>query len=109
MKPVLKLDKKLSITLLVFSLTLYFQSGIAQANAVDTATIEKVMGLKGKSNNGEYKITVPQNDLSIEVDGFKIIPAMGLGTWIDFAPSSDGAMIMGDIVLTESDLKPVQG
>ena len=108
MKPVLKLDKKLSITLLVFSLTLYFQSGIAQANAVDTATIEKVMGLKGKSNNGEYKITVPQNDLSIEVDGFKIIPAMGLGTWIAFTPSKDGTMIMGDIILTETDLKPVQ-
>ena len=108
MKPVLKLDKKLFITLLVFSLTIYFHSAIAQANAVDTATIEKVMGLKGKSNNGEYKITVPQNDLSIEVDGFKIIPAMGLGTWIAFTPSKDGTMIMGDIILTETDLKPVQ-
>jgi hypothetical protein len=42
------------------------------------------------------------------VDGFKIIPAMGLGTWIDFAPSHDGAMVMGDIIITETDLKPVQ-
>lgn len=75
---------------------------------LDTSTIERIMGMKGKSNNGEYKITVPQNDLSVEVDGFKIIPAMGLSTWIDFAPSSDGAMIMGDIILTETDLKPVQ-
>ena len=75
---------------------------------LDTSTIEKVMGIKGKANNGEYKITVPQNDLSIEVDGFKIIPAMGLGTWIDFAPSVNGAMVMGDIIITEADLKPVQ-
>src|SRR6476661_451540 len=75
---------------------------------LDTVTIERIMGLKGKFNNGEYKITVPQNDLDIEVDGFKIIPAMGLGAWIDFAPSFDEAMIMGDIVVTESDLKPVQ-
>lgn len=75
---------------------------------LDTLVIEKVMGMKGKSNNGEYKITVPQNDLSIEVDGFKIIPAMGLGTWIDFAPAPGGAMIMGDIIVTENDLKPVQ-
>src|SRR5215217_2057855 len=75
---------------------------------LDTLAIERIVGMKGKFNNGEYKITVPQNDLSIEVDGFKIIPAMGLGTWIDFAPSSDGAMIMGDIIITESDLKPVQ-
>src|SRR6187551_2598755 len=75
---------------------------------LDTTTIEKIMGIKGKSNNGEYKITIPQNDLNIEVDGFKIIPAMGLGTWIAFTPTKDGAMIMGDIILTETDLKPVQ-
>lgn len=75
---------------------------------LDTAAIEKIMGTKGKSSNGEYKITIPQNDLAVEVDGFKIIPAMGLGTWIDFSPSGNGAMIMGDIVLTETDLKPVQ-
>jgi hypothetical protein len=75
---------------------------------LDTSAIELIMGIKGKSNNGEYKITVPQNDLSVEVDGFKIIPAMGLSTWIDFAPSPAGVMIMGDIILTETDLKPVQ-
>src|SRR5215210_5357042 len=78
------------------------------AMPLDTLIIERVIGMKGKFNNGEYKVTIPQNDLSVEVDGFKIIPAMGLGTWIDFAPSSDGAMIMGDIVITETDLKPVQ-
>ena len=75
---------------------------------LDTLLIERVTGVKGKGNNGEYKITIPQNDLNIEVDGFKIIPAMGLGTWIDFAPSANGAMVMGDIVITETDLKPVQ-
>lgn len=75
---------------------------------LDTLGIEQVMGIKGKANNGEYKITVPQNDLSIMVDDFKIIPAMGLGTWVAFTPSNDGSMIMGDIIVTETDLKPVQ-
>jgi len=70
--------------------------------------IERITGLKGKSHNGEYKITVPQNDLSVVVDSFKIVPAMGLGTWIGFTPTKNGAMIMGDIVVTETDLKPVQ-
>jgi hypothetical protein len=75
---------------------------------LDTTAIATITGVKGKSNKGEYKITVPQNDLNVEVDGFKIIPPMGLGTWIAFTPSQDGAMIMGDIILTETDLKPVQ-
>jgi hypothetical protein len=81
----------------------------AQKNQpLDTAAIAKLTGIKGKSNNGEYKITIPQNDLDVEVDGFKIIPPMGLSTWVGFTPTSGGAMVMGDIVLTENDLKPVQ-
>ncbi|MBD0331609.1 MAG: DUF1259 domain-containing protein, partial [Chitinophagaceae bacterium] len=75
---------------------------------LDTVAIEKIVGIKGKSNNGEYKVAIPQNDLSITVDEFKIIPAMGLSTWIAFTPSHGGAMVMGDIVVTETDLKPVQ-
>ena len=75
---------------------------------LDIARIEGVTGLKGKENNGQYKITVAQNDLMVTVDGFKIIPPMGLGTWVAFTPTSEGAMVMGDIILTENDLRPVQ-
>jgi hypothetical protein len=82
--------------------------GTASVKPLDIATIEKITGMKGKENNGQYKITVPQNDLNVMVDGFKIIPAMGLGSWVAFTPSSDGAMIMGDIILTETDLAPFQ-
>ena len=70
--------------------------------------LEQVLGMKGTEKNGEYKITVPQNDLNVMVDGFRIIPPMGLGSWAAFTPSSDGVMVMGDIVVTETDLKPVQ-
>jgi len=88
------------------------QAAVAQKKGnfkpLDTLLIEKVMGIKGKSNNGEYKITIPQNDLDVKVDDFKIIPAMGLGTWVAFTPAKNGAMVMGDIVVTETDLGPVQ-
>ncbi len=80
----------------------------SQSKQLDTAIIEKIIDIKGKSNNGEYKITIPQNDLSVMVDSFKIIPAMGLSTWVAFTPAADGVMFMGDIVITETDLKPVQ-
>jgi len=75
---------------------------------IDTTAIERIMGTKGKANNGEYKVTIPQNDLSVMVDEFKIIPAMGLGTWVAFTPAKNGVMVMGDIIITETDLKPVQ-
>ena len=75
---------------------------------LDIPLIEKITGMKGKENSGQYKITVAQNDLNVTVDGFKIIPPMGLGSWVAFTPSPEGAMIMGDIILTETDLGPVQ-
>src|SRR4030095_8396148 len=77
-------------------------------NRLDIQKIEQLTGMKGVEKNGEYKITVPQNDLNIIVDGFKIIPPMGLGSWAAFTPCGDTAMVMGDIIITETDLAPVQ-
>jgi hypothetical protein len=78
------------------------------SSKLDIQQIEQVTGMKGVEKNGEYKITVPQNDLNVVVDGFKIIPPMGLGSWAAFTPCADSAMVMGDIIVTESDLAPVQ-
>lgn len=75
---------------------------------IDIAKIEQTLGMKGVTKDGEYKVTVPQNDLNVVVDGFKIIPPMGLGSWAAFTSAPEGAMVMGDIVVTETDLKPVQ-
>lgn len=84
--------------------TIYCSPG----SVLDTAAITRITGMKGTGKNGEYKITVPQNDLHVVVDGFKITPPMGLGSWAAFTPCGDTAMVMGDIILTETDLKPVQ-
>lgn len=78
------------------------------SSKLDIAQIEQITGMKGIAKNGEYKITVPQNDLNVVVDGFKIIPPMGLGSWAAFTPCADSAMVMGDIIVTENDLAPVQ-
>lgn len=115
------IDRKTPLPiLLAFSLVTLMQVATAQRGqqkagtvsmqlvALDTAAIEKIIGIKGKGNNGEYKITIPQNDLDVKVDGFKIIPAMGLGTWVAFTSAANGVMVMGDIIVTETDLKPVQ-
>ena len=79
-----------------------------KSRKLDIAKIEKSVGMKGTEKDGEYKVTIAQNDLNVVVDGFKIIPPMGLGSWAAFTSSADGAMVMGDIIVTETDLKPVQ-
>lgn len=75
---------------------------------LDMETLKNGLGMEGSQSKGEFKITIPQNDLNVSVDGFKIIPPMGLGSWIAFTPTANHPMLMGDIVVTEKDLKPVQ-
>lgn len=79
-----------------------------ELRALDIETLQSELGIEGKEQNGQFKVTVPQNDLNVTVDGFKIIPPMGLGSWVAFAPTSEQPMLMGDIVVSEKDLKPVQ-
>jgi hypothetical protein len=78
----------------------------ALAAALDTAKIDQLTGLKGKTNEkeGVYKITFPRNDVKVVVDGWKMPPFMGLGTWAAFTPTKDGAMVMGDTVLFEDEV-----
>lgn len=105
-----------SIVIFLFAAMLLISCGEATNNdskqgnkrELDIPKIEQALGMKGVTKDGEYKVTVPQNDLNVVVDGFKIIPPMGLGSWAAFTTAPDGAMVMGDIVVTETDLKPVQ-
>ncbi|MGQ0612917.1 MAG: DUF1259 domain-containing protein [Planctomycetaceae bacterium] len=72
------------------------------------AEIARVTGVEGTLKDGEYKISIPQSDLDVKVDGFPITPAMGTTSWVVFMPMGRKAMIMGDLVLLEDEFRPVQ-
>lgn len=57
-----------------------------------------------------FKLSVPQNDLDVTVDGFSIIPPMGMGSWAAFSPTGDAdeMVVMGDVVVREEEIGPVQ-
>jgi hypothetical protein len=73
---------------------------------LDKARIDELTGLKGKMNEkeGVYKVTFPRDDVKVVVDGWKMPPFMGLGTWAAFTATRDGAMVMGDTVLFEDEV-----
>ncbi len=65
--------------------------------------------MEGTVQDGQFKVSIPQNGLDVMVDGVKIIPPMGMGSWAAFAPTPGGeAMLMGDMVLKAEEVKPVQ-
>lgn len=82
-----------------------------QAGAIgtlDVATIQRILDREGATQDGQYKVTIPQNDLRVTVDGFRIVPPMGLGSWVAFTAGADGSVIMGDVVVREDEFGPVQ-
>lgn len=82
--------------------------GQAQPKSLDIPAIERIVEIDGTESDGEYKITIPQNDLNVALDGFQIIPPMGVGSWAAFTPTEEGAMVMGDIVVKEDEIAPVE-
>lgn len=84
------------------------QAPSAGSDPLDIDSIERILGREGVERDGQYKVTIPQNDLDVVVDGFGIIPPMGLGSWVTFAAGADGAVLMGDVVVGEDEVGPVQ-
>jgi hypothetical protein len=94
-------------TILATALALIAFVYAAAAADLNTARIDELTGLKGKMNEkeGVYKVTFPQNDVKVVVDGWTMPPFMGLGTWAAFTKGAHTeAMVMGDTVLFEDEV-----
>jgi hypothetical protein len=80
----------------------------AAAADIEWSKVDEALGKKGADlPGGVHKYGLPRSDLSVTVDGVAIKPALALGSWLAFLPSGDGAMVMGDLVLTDTEISPV--
>jgi hypothetical protein len=78
------------------------------AVAADWSQVDQALGKKGTDQaGGVHKYGLPRSDLTVSVDGVSIKPALALGSWLAFQPAADGAMFMGDLVLTDTEISPV--
>src|SRR5581483_12176403 len=75
---------------------------------IDWSSVDEALGKKGADQpGGVHKYGLPRSDLHVSVDGVAIKPALALGSWVAFEPVADGAMLMGDLVLTDKEISPV--
>jgi hypothetical protein len=80
----------------------------AGAADIDWGKVDQALGKPGTNQpGGVHKYGLPRSDLKITVDGVAIKPALALGSWIAFIPEGSGAMFMGDLVLTDTEISPV--
>jgi hypothetical protein len=81
----------------------------AQSSGLDQAALEAAMGGPSQPQpGGVLKFAMPRKDLSVTLDGITLKPGLALGSWAAFKAMPGGkAMLMGDLVLTESEVGPV--
>lgn len=90
----------------------------AQQN--DWSSVEKIFGKKGTVQDNVFKISYPRSDLKIKIGDFAVVPGFALGSWIGFinmskrmnmqdheADMSNKAMMMGDLVLLDTEVPGV--
>jgi hypothetical protein len=72
--------------------------------------VEDALGRRGTPNpGGVLKFSFPRGDLRVVLNGVILKPALALGTWVAFKRIGDHVMVMGDLVLLDSEVASVMG
>src|SRR3954464_683613 len=79
----------------------------AHAQAIDWQKVDDAFGRKPVVSEDVHRYGFPRTDLTVTLDGVTIKPALALGSWVAFKPAHGGAMVMGDLVLLETEINPV--
>src|SRR5438477_8161603 len=82
--------------------------GGANAQEIDWKKVDEAIGRSPAAVAGDvHRYGFPRTDLTVTLDGVTIKPALALGGWTAFKPMHGGAMVMGDLVLLETEINPV--
>jgi hypothetical protein len=82
-------------------------AGAADAQGLDWQKVDGALGKAGTVSGEVHRYAFPRSDLQVSVDGVSIRPALALGGWVAFEPIHGQAMVMGDLVLLETEINPV--
>jgi Domain of Unknown Function (DUF1259) len=87
--------------------TMVSVSTAAQAQDIDWKKVDDALGRTAAITGDVHRYGFPRTDLQVTLDGVTIRPALALGGWAAFKPAHGGAMVMGDLVLLETEINPV--
>ena len=85
----------------------FLAAATANAQEIDWKKIDGALGRSAAVTGDVHRYGFPRSDLNVTLDGVVIKPALALGGWIAFKPAHGGAMMMGDLVLLETEITPV--
>jgi hypothetical protein len=79
----------------------------ARAQEIDWKKVDETLGRTAAVASDVHRYGFPRTDLMVTLDGVTIKPAFALGGWTAFKPMHGGTMMMGDLVLLETEINPV--
>ena len=79
----------------------------ANAQSIDWKQVDAAMGRNAAVTGEVHRYGFPRSDLQPTLDGVTIKPSLALGGWVAMMPMHNTAMVMGDLVLLESEVNPV--
>jgi Domain of Unknown Function (DUF1259) len=96
-------------TKLAFAASIFAASFVTAASAqeIDWQKVDDAFGRKAAVSGDVHRYGFPRSDLTVTLDGVTIKPALALGGWVAMKPAHGGAMVMGDLVLLETEINPV--
>jgi len=77
------------------------------AQGIDWKKVDSAIGRSAAVSGDVHRYGFPRSDLQVTLDGVTIKPPLALGGWVAFMPMHDTAMVMGDLVLLETEINPV--
>ena len=80
---------------------------VADAQEVEWKKVDEAFGRTAAVSGDVHRYRFPRTDLNVTLDGVTIKPTLALGGWLAFKPAHGGAMVMGDLVLLETEVNPV--
>jgi hypothetical protein len=80
---------------------------LANAQEIDWKKVDAALGRTATVSGEVHRWGFPRSDLQVTVDGVTVKPTLALGGWAAFMPMRGEAMVMGDLVLLETEINPV--
>src|SRR5215470_1279707 len=81
--------------------------GAAHAQDIDWKKVDEAIGRSAAVSGDVHRYGFPRTDLTVTLDGVTIRPTLALGGWAALKPAHGGAMVMGDLVLLDTEITPV--
>src|SRR5215813_2345231 len=94
--------------LIVLFLVFVCVTAIAAQQGGPWKAVDDAMGRQGQDQpDGTHRFGMPRSDLKVTAHGVELKAGFALGSWAAFRNMGNHTDVMGDLVLTESEVGPV--